>query len=227
MKLCVRLSAVVALVVVVAMSALATPNSIGAIGSSTTSSTTTENPVSTDASFQVRYASNLDIGESYVNITNSGASIKTTKSSTSNGNICVNVYAFDPNEEMIACCSCRVTPDGLVSLGVNRDITVNPLTGAIPSSVVIKLLATQPPSSGNCNAAAPGATAPGLAAWGTTLHPTPVPGTYALTETAFTPATLSPGELTNLGSTCTFIENTGSGFGICNSCRVGGLVVPK
>jgi hypothetical protein len=65
--------------------------------------------------------------------------------------------------------------------------------------------------------------APGIAAWGTTIHATPSAGTFAVTETAFAPDSISIGELDLLGSLCGFIVANGSGFGVCRSCRLGGL----
>ena len=53
-----------------------------------------------DTPFQVRYASNLAIGDSVVNITNTGAS-STVAFPTQNGNICANVYVFSPDEQLI------------------------------------------------------------------------------------------------------------------------------
>ena len=117
-----------------------------------------QNPIASDSPFQVRYSSNLAIGDSVINMTNTGAT---------GGNICANVYAFSPDEQEVSCCSCVITPDGLESLSVNRDLISNTLTPAHPTSVVVKLLGT---TGGACNAAAPGTPAVGLAAWGTTVH---------------------------------------------------------
>jgi hypothetical protein len=187
----------------------------------------------TDAPFQVRYAANLQFGESYINVVNTGANgapLLGPGLGGAVGNICVNVYAFDPNEEMISCCSCLVTPDQVRNLGVNRDINSNTATGVTPTSVTVKLLATLAGAGGagtSCtNAAASVNTATivaGLAAWGTTLHATPTAGTFATTETAFTPSTLSAGELAHLANTCSNIIGNLSGFGICASCRNGAL----
>jgi hypothetical protein len=170
-----------------------------------------QNPVTADSPFQIRYASNLNLGDSVINISNSGAS---------GGNICASVYTFSPDEQLISCCSCVVTPNALVSLSANSDLVSNTLTPAHPTSIVVKLLAT---TAGACNAAAPGAFAVGLVAWGTTLHSSAaVAGGVFGTETAFTPATLSAGEYAHITSFCGFIQANGSGFGICRSCRLGG-----
>jgi uncharacterized repeat protein (TIGR01451 family) len=117
-----------------------------AAGASCTFSVNVTATISNEAgSFLVGYAANLQAGESAINITNTGAngaSLLGPGFGAAVGNICVNVFAFDPNEELISCCSCLVTPDQTVNLGVNRDLTVKTLTGVVPSSVTVKLLAT-------------------------------------------------------------------------------------
>ncbi len=170
--------------------------------------------------YQIRYASNLNIGDSVVNLTNTGA----ISGYTPAGDICANVYTFDAREELNSCCSCRVTPNGLNSLSARRDLTSNTLTGVVPTSIVIKLTATRPTATG-CDPGAPGAFTSGLRAWGTTLHAGP--SGYAVTETAFAYATGSGSEFSKLSSQCSFIQTVGSGFGICASCRTGGLAAPK
>src|SRR5208283_458781 len=88
--------------------------------------------------FQIKYAANLNIGDSFVNFTNSGATVANGVSQ----NICINLYTFDPQEELISCCTCTVTPNGLVSLSVIKSLISNPLTPAIPTAVVVKAIAT-------------------------------------------------------------------------------------
>jgi hypothetical protein len=193
----------------------------------------TQTQNASDSAFQVRYAANLNIGESYIDITNTGANgapLLGPGFGGASGNICVNVYAFSADEQLISCCSCLVTPDATVNLGVNRDLTVKTLTGVVPTSVTVKLLATLAGTNGsgsNCSNTAATATAaavvPGMAAWGTTLHATPTAGTYATTETAFRSSTLSAGELASITGRCASILGNGSGFGVCNSCRAGAL----
>jgi len=175
-------------------------------------------------SFQVRYASNLNKGDSYVNITNTGSDVPT------GDNICVNVYTFDPSEEMVSCCACLVTPNALVSLSVQGDMISNTLSPSTPTAVVIKLLATRPQDEITCNPGiVPGVMgeeelAPGMRAWGTTLHALPgTPTTYGLTESRFLNGGLSLAEGVHLLQFCGFIQANGSGFGICKSCRSGGL----
>ena len=185
----------------------------------------------------MRYASNLNLGDSVINITNSGATgagLNAGTSASTTGAICVNVYAFSPDEQMISCCSCPVTPNGLVSLSARQDLISNTLTPAVPTSIVVKLLATVP-ASGSCtnSAANPDvALSSGMLAWGTTVHAGALAGSDpVVTETQFLPATLSTTgtggldvcELSRLRSSCTYINAIGSGFGICRSCRLGGL----
>ena len=183
-----------------------------------------------DHYFQVRYASNLNVGDSVINITNSGArgaGLAAGTSANTTGAICVNVYAFSPDEQMISCCSCPVTPNGLVSLSARQDLISNTLTPAQPTSIVVKLLATEPINGSCTGSAATPATVNlprGMLAYGTTVHAAAVAGGEpAVTETRFAPAMLTSGELNRLQDLCTFINANGSGFGICRSCRLGGL----
>jgi len=193
--------------------------------------------VTVDTPYQVRYASNLNVGDSVINITNSGArgaGLAAGTSAATTGAICVNVYAFSPDEQMISCCSCPVTPNGLVSLSARQDLISNTLTPAVPTSIVVKLLASTP-QGGSCSSSAanPLGLTSGMLAWGTTVHAGATAGSApVVTETAFSPATLSGGdegrfvgigELSRLRDLCTFINANGSGFGICRSCRLGGL----
>ena len=185
--------------------------------------------------FQVRYASNLTGGDSVINLTNTGAngaSLNGPGFGGAAGNICVNVYAFSPDEQLVSCCSCLITPNGLASLSVNSDLISNTLTGVRPNSVVVKLVNTGAGdrfTGTSCtNSAAVAGTAAfplaaGMLGFGTTIHAAPVAGTFGVTETPFLSATLSTQELASITNRCANIIGNGSTFGICRSCRVGGL----
>jgi hypothetical protein len=192
---------------------------------------TTAVGVAADSPYQVKYVSNIAAGDSVINITNTGANggvgLGLGTDASVPGAFCANVYVYDPSEAIVSCCSCPVTPNGLVSLSAKNDLINNPLTRGNPTSIVIKLVATVP-LGGSCNSSALLAGNPtvveGMAAWGTALHAvSSAAGTYAVTETAFTPAGLSAGELARLAYGCGAIANVGSGYGVCNSCRPGGL----
>jgi hypothetical protein len=175
----------------------------------------------------VSYAVNLKSGDSFINISNRGElGAVTTQSGTTAavpGSICANVFAFDPAEELLACCSCPVTPDGLVSLSAQKDLLANALYATTPTSISITLVATIPVANSCANAASTvntAALAPGLTAWSTTLHSNTSTSAKALvgTEVPFTPATMSPGELGRLAQVCAFAQQQGTNFGMCNSC---------
>jgi len=192
-----------------------------------------QNPITADSPFQVSYAANPSAGESYINIINTGAAgapLLGPGFGAPTGNICVNVYAFAPDEQEISCCSCLLTPNSVANLGVNRDLTSTTLTGVIPSSVVIKLVSTLAGGDGtgtscSASAATEGALATGLVAYGTT--PQPVGTAYNAVEHTFVPSTLSAGEYASITGRCAAILGNGSGFGVCNSCRTGALGAAK
>jgi hypothetical protein len=179
----------------------------------------------------VHYAGNLNMddgAQSVINISNNGAA--STPSAIPNGDICVNVYAFSPDEQMVSCCSCTVTPNALVNLSVKRDLMSTSLTPILASAAVVQLVASRSSGSTVCDA---GTTTPdqlseGLEAWGTSLHVLSLnrassPVTYGLGETPFSKASLTAGQLSRLVQVCAFLRANGSGYGVCKSCREGGL----
>jgi len=215
---------------------------IGLLTNTTSTVTSNEAPAGAAAtavifvgnSFQVSYFPNLNRADSVINITNAGtlgAGMASGSSAATTGALCANVYAFSPDEQLVACCSCPVTPNGLVSLSVVNDLLPNTLTPSRPDSLVVKLLATVPVGGTCANSAAAGANgtvplANGMLAFGTKVHSSNGPaagGTLGITETPFLAATLSAGELSRLENLCDFILANGSGFGVCRSCHFGGL----
>ncbi len=189
-----------------------------------------------DAPYQVRYGANLQLGESHLYIVNTGGNGGVPPygpgfGANNGGNMCVNLYALDPNEELLSCCSCLVTPNQVVELNVQADIMGNTFTGVQTPSAVIKLVGStnRGLNVSTCTSAAAtvatGSTTNGpvggFIAFGTTVHP--AAGGFAVTETPFLPATLSASELTSLTSRCASILGNGSGYGVCNSCRAGAV----
>ena len=73
-----------------------------------------------------------------------------TPLSSPTGDICANVYVFDANQEMVACCSCRVTPNGLLSISVANSLTNNPVTSVVPVNGDIKIISTQASGTTAC-----------------------------------------------------------------------------
>lgn len=206
-------------------------NTTGPITSDqTVPGTTASATITVGGVFEVNYSANLSAGDGFINITNTGengASLDGPGFGPPAGNLCVNVYAFAADEQLISCCSCLVTPGGLASLSIRKDILFNPAQTGTINEVVVKLVSTLAGSGGTgttcaSSAATPGTLASGLEAWGTTLHLLPT-NAYGLTENAFVESTLSVGEMNSITNRCTAIIGNDSGAGICNSCRDTGL----
>jgi hypothetical protein len=183
------------------------------IGFAVTLAAQTPEPADT---FKVNYFSHANTPpapDGTVYITNDGTSVGAT--GDAKGNLCAMIYVFRPDQEMAECCGCQLTPDGLRTLSVNTDLTSNPLTAApLPTGVIKIVSSTGYPT---CNPRTPVPT-PGIRAWGTHVQVGDAP--YSLTETEFLDATLSAGELTNLGPVCASIIKEGSGTGTC-TCGTG------
>jgi hypothetical protein len=200
-----------------------------------------------DGQFLVGYATNFTAGESWINMINTGANGDPALGpglGGAAGNTCVNVYAFDPNEEMIACCSCLLTPNQVVNFGINANLLGHLETPAVPSSVTIKLVNTLAGdgTKTSCTNSAyyAGATsgpgifplANGLVAFGTTPQQLGT-GAYNMVEHPFIPSTLGNNtagtapELGSLTGRCGSIIGNASGYGTCKTCTPGALGAVK
>jgi hypothetical protein len=140
-----------------------------------------------------------------VYVTNVGTQTGTTADPS--GNLCAMIYVFEPDQQMAECCGCMITPDGLLTLSVNHNLTNNSLTGATLISGDIKIVS----STGPCNPTKP-VPAAGIRAWVTHVQNS---STDFVTETPFSDATLSPKELSGLAADCKTLQTEGSGRGIC------------
>jgi hypothetical protein len=161
----------------------------------------------------------MNIGDSVVNLTNSGA----LGGFEPGGNMCANIYVFSEDQQLVTCCTCPLTPNHLKTLSVRNDLISNTLTPGVPIGVTIGVVGSAVPVGG-CNAAAPGAPTPGVIGFGATIHANP-DGTYTSTNYPFVTAILNgtpnTGELAKMTAYCGFIQANGSGYGICKSCREG------
>jgi hypothetical protein len=190
--------------------------------------------------YQINVAGNLGTADSLINISNAGLHRTSPLALRFQGYICANVYVFDVDEQMIACCTCPISANGTQSFSARRDLVSNPLTPAASTSVTIKLVANVPlggpTAPGSCNAAALpttnllaaipptaanfGGFASGMRAWGTHVHTQTAPSpvfTYG-TETPFEQVGLSANEAAILNTYCGFIQQNGSNHGICGNC---------
>ncbi len=145
------------------------------------------------------------VADATVQITNVGTQ-------SGSGDLYAAIYVFDPNQEMSECCACLVTPNGLLTLDINDDLTSNPLTGETLTTGAIEIVSSKSSSPTSVTPAA------GIRAWATHIQDSSgAPGSE--TETPFSDSNLSAGELKSLESKCSAIHLVGSGAGTC-SCPV-------
>jgi len=71
-----------------------------------------------------------------------GASDESPSATPQGGDLCANIYVFTPDEQMIACCSCKVSPNGMQGFSLATDLTANPLTSILPHAGAIKVVAS-------------------------------------------------------------------------------------
>ncbi len=178
------------------------------------------------------YSNNFDHGyDQSIRIINVGT-LGTPMTSPGVGDICANVYVFDANQEMLACCAARLTPNELATANVHQQLTNNTVTTIVPPSGVIKIVLAQLPG-GPCTATTIGATPDaGLGVvFGTHLQRenagaglTQIQNLF-VTETQKWPSTLSSEEQGFLQLACSFALYIGSGQGTCQ-ITVGGEQAP-
>ena len=139
-------------------------------------------------------------------------------------NLCAMVYVFNNDQELQECCGCLISPDGLLELGVYKNLTSNTFTGIRPTNGDIKVVSALPndffggvpcdPTGGgilpNGSYALNIQATPDIRGWATHLQ-----ADARVTEDELQPATLSATELYSLQEECYGIANVGSGFGIC------------
>ena len=124
-----------------------------------------------------------------------------------NGNLWASIYVFDDSQEMLECCNCFISADGLLSEWVNRELTGNTLTGRTPTRGVIKIISSagDDPTNNNLHAGIHG-----------TMTHVQVTSPYTLTEAPLSDANLVSAEQSALQQSCSFAITLGSGQGTCS-----------
>jgi hypothetical protein len=140
------------------------------------------------------------------------------------GDVCANVYVFDANQELVACCSCRITPNGLISLSIANGLTNNPVTSVVPVNGDVKIVSTAANGAAACTPLTQnGGILNSTVGFGTHLQISG--GTAAGTFITETPLATVPIEAITAGpegpfllQACQFARYLGSSKGIC-ACK--------
>ena len=138
--------------------------------------------------------------------------------------LCANIYVFDAQQEPTECCSCLITPNGLVTTSVKNQLTNNPLTGVVQPDGVVQIVSSLVPPGG-CDATF-GAVAgpptipttapfPEVDSWLTHIQ-NKVGTAFPITEGEGVEELLTTGEFDDLAIDCAFVQEFGSGQGTCS-----------
>jgi hypothetical protein len=128
------------------------------------------------------------------------------------GDLCASIYVFDSAEQLAECCSCKITPNGILSLSVNNNLTKNTLTGVTPARGVVKTISSFP-TAGVCDATVDNEQE-GIRGWIT--HIQRGAAGFGQTEEELMDSHLSTAEATDLAEDCKVLIELGSGHGICS-----------
>src|SRR5580700_428008 len=132
--------------------------------------------------------------------------------------LCAMIYVFDQKQQLVECCGCPVSLDGLRVLSLRNDLMPNPLTGIRSTDGVVEVIAAAHVGNPNCDASSINPSGI-VAAWSTNLASTGN-GTYAILEDNAAISPLSNQQLSASQAQCYFAKTLGSGQGIC-SCGTG------
>jgi hypothetical protein len=196
----------------------------------------------THTSYTIGYYNVNPAADAQIHIINPG-STDGYKYPTGTGNLCANIYVFNAGQQMIACCSCQVSPNGMQGLSLKSNLLVNTLTpgDATTTSGAIEivssrgggppagLLGSTPPygpsissnySNQACDAGSWYPAGGDLETYITHVRSVASAGgqtSVGVTESDFPSAPLGEYEYQYLAQACSSIESplVGSGFGQC------------
>ena len=137
----------------------------------------------------------------------------TNPGTAAGGNLCADIFVFDTNQELSECCSCMTTPDDLLTLSLNTDLTGNPLTAKLLATGMITIVPATT-QAGACPLPTTVTPEPVLQSWSTHIQSS---SGFPATETEGQAAGLSAQNVTVLERQCAAIESLGSGRGVCAS----------
>ena len=128
------------------------------------------------------------------------------------GDLCASVYVFDSREELNECCSCRITPNGILSLSVNTNLTADTLTGRSLTRGIVKVVSSSL-SAGSCD---PRAMAPQAGIRGWITHVQRASRGFSLTEEELTDSTYGSLESADLAEDCLVLTELANSTGVCS-----------
>ncbi|HUB01038.1 MAG TPA: hypothetical protein VL983_00050 [Terriglobales bacterium] len=165
----------------------------------------------------------------YSNAHTSGApdaTVRAINDGDTGANLWASFYVFDDSQEMNECCSCQITPDGILSEDVNLNLTANTLTGRVPKRGTIKVISSSVQAFGPAGFANfethsdfTNVPTPGLRIWATHVQSgTPTGGGgFSTTESLVADSNLVSSEESLLETLCFYIAWLGSdNYGICS-----------
>jgi hypothetical protein len=145
---------------------------------------------------------------------NVDSTIRVTNPAITGQDLCTMVYVFDQDQQMSECCGCTISQDGLLTLSLNKNLLANPLTGVKSKSGTVLMVAADKASNTGCDPTS--ATPAGMViAWATHL-PQSASGLMSSSEEPLSNSPLSPTLSSALQAQCSFVQQLGSGQGICS-----------
>jgi len=146
---------------------------------------------------------------------------------------CALIYVLKPDQELAACCGCEITPNGLLKLSVNNDLTLNTLSAVGPAGTIAIVPslpnhpAVLPAVLPTCDAGLPSVPSATAGTAFVTAWATHVQDSGAITEDDFDFSTDvgARATATALWVECqTFVQGNGSGSGVCTCGSGSGTV---
>jgi hypothetical protein len=144
------------------------------------------------------------------NVPGIDATFRITNPGATGQDLCAMVYVFAADQQMSECCGCRVTTNGLLTLSLNNDLDLNPLTGKVPSSGTVEVVAADPASNPTCD---PSTLTPAgeLTVWSTHIQ-NMAPDSSGGNGGGGGESTREPADPQ---TECAFVQTLGSGQGTC------------